>query len=112
MKTLIQITLLTFVFFSTLIQAHPNGHDKPQAIHKEEAITIANSQVKQLIEKGDIDKSWEAVKASSTTLERVESRMNWIITFKNPHEVDEGKKVLSVYLTNAGYFISTKFKKK
>jgi len=109
MKNIIQLTLLSLVFFSALTYAHSEGHDKPQTIQKEQAIKTADYHVKRLIEKGEIDKSWEMIRASSAVLERRESKMNWIVTFNNPEEADENKKTLSVFLTNTGYFISTNF---
>jgi len=109
MKNIIQLILLAFVFFSALINAHSAGHDKPQTIYEEQAITTASQHVKRLIEKGEIDKSWEMIKASNAVLERKESRMNWVVTFNNPKEADENKKSLSIFLTNTGYFISMNF---
>jgi len=106
-KNIIQLILLSMVFFSALTYAHSEGHDKPQTIQKEEAIKTAKYHVKRLIEKNEIDKSWEMIKESSAKLERINSRMSWNITYNNPEADDVNKNKLVISITNTGYFISS-----
>ena len=111
MKNLIQLIILglslTFVLFTGWANAHPE-HDKPQTIFEEQARTTATYHVKRLIEKGQLDKSWEAVKATNAVLERIDSRLRWIVSFANPNP-GKDEKTLFIFLTNTGYYLSTNF---
>jgi hypothetical protein len=109
MKNMIQIILLSFIFISVSVDAHPDGHEKPQAISKEQAITTATYRIKLMVENGTLDKSWGSAKVENTVFERRDSRFNWIVSFDVPKKTDENKKILFVYLTSTGYFISTNF---
>jgi len=108
MKSLIKITLLSFTFFMAIANAHPNGHDKPQTIYEEQALTIASYRVKKLVENSVLEKSWATIKASSAVLKRRGAKMNWIISFDDPKQMEDKQK-LFIFLSHTGYYLSTNF---
>lgn len=108
MKSFVQIISLCFIFFSALANAHSGGHDQPQTIYEEEAITTATYHIKRLINQGQLTNDWETAKASSAILERRDSRMNWIVSFIKPEQKND-KQTLYIFLTNTGYYLSANF---
>jgi len=108
MKNILQFLILVSLTLTGLISAHPGGHDKPQTIYKDQAITTATYRIEQLIKKQQLDKSWQEVKATDAIYKRRDARYTWIVSFSNP-EQDKDKQTLYVFLTGEGYFITTNF---
>ncbi|MFT5099197.1 MAG: hypothetical protein ACJA2O_003209 [Candidatus Azotimanducaceae bacterium] len=108
MKQIIQTIMISLVFLSAYVNAHPGDHEQPETIQKEQAVTTATNQIKQLVEDGELDVSWETINASDAVLVRRDSRMKWIISFVNPSQEKENS-TLYIYLTNTGNYLSTNF---
>jgi len=108
MKKLLQLLGVTLVLYTGFSIAHPS-HDKLQTINKEQAIISATQQIKELVDAGTLKKSWVLAKVSKTVFERRDSRLTWNVSFDNTEVADEKQKILYIYLTNTGYYISSDF---
>ena len=106
MKNLIQLLSVILVLLAGSVYAHSDHDKKPQTVSKEQAITTATYQVQHLVKNGQLDKSWEAIQASSAVFERRESRFNWIVSFNKPNQAEKNTKTLIFYLTSDGHYIS------
>lgn len=108
MKNFFKLLSLTLILMTGWANAHVNHDQKPQTINKARAIEVATYQVQKLVINGQLDKSWQGAEVTDTVF-GAESRSDWVVSFNNPYEVDENKKILSVFLTNSGYFVSKSF---
>lgn len=111
MKNFFKLLSLTLILMTGWANAHVNHDQKPQTINKEQATAAATYHVKKLVTGGQLDKSWQGAEATDTVFD-AESRSNWVVSFNNPNEANEDKKILSVSLTSSGYFISTNLTEK
>jgi hypothetical protein len=101
MKLLANTIIVSLLLICNSLLAHPDGHDKPQAIYKQQAIEAANYYRNGLIEKGTLDQQWKQAKVSKSELKRVEYRNSWIITYTSGDN-----KSLDIMMTSSGDFIS------
>lgn len=72
------------------------------------AIKKAEGQVKSLIERGKIDKSWGSIKAAAATQNDIGKGQEWVVTFKND-KAEAGKQTLYVFYTLTGHYLAANF---
>ncbi len=87
----------------------PDGGHSHGPINNAAAINKAEKQVKTLIERGKLDKSWADAKATGATQKDFGKGAEWIVTFKNEKTRDAGKQTLYVFYTLNGTYIASNF---
>jgi len=112
----ISITLLvsTFLIASPVMagaghEHGPDGSHSHGPISSAAAIKKAEMQVKALVERGKLDKSWAEAKATGATQKDFGKGAEWIVTFKNEKISDAGKQALYVFYTLNGAYIASNF---
>lgn len=93
--------------FTTVLQAHPGGHDG--AIPEEEAIMIATQQVARLVDMEKLASSWALSKFSKIEMKETEVGNEYIVSFSNSKIKDLGKSVLYVFLTETGEYVAANY---
>jgi len=101
MKPFANTLIVSLLLICNAVWAHPDGHDKPQALFKQQAIEAADYYRNGLIEKGMLNKQWKQAKVSNAELKRVEYRNNWVVTYTSSDD-----KSLDIMMTSTGDFIS------
>jgi hypothetical protein len=118
-KDFIMHTTSTAIFLSALLLGVPvfagTGHEHgPGGSHTHGPITAATAtkkaegQVKSLIERGKLDKSWSGIKAAEATQKDFGKGQEWVVSFKN-EKAEAGKQTLYVYYTLTGAYLATNF---
>lgn len=108
----IKIFILTiFLTLSPLVAlAHgAGGHHDTTEFTQNEAIEYAAYRVKELIENGKIEKSWELPKVVSAEQKVYGHDIEWVITLQNSKASDQAKSRLYIFLTANGEFIAANF---
>ena len=101
---------LTFPAFSGAGHEHgPGGSHTHGPISAAAAIKKAEGQVKSLIERGKLDKSWSSIKAAEASQKDFGKGSEWVVTFKNDKETDPTKQTLYVFYTVNGTYLATNF---
>ena len=72
------------------------------------ALKKAEGQVKSLIERGKLDKSWSGIKAAEATQKDFGKGQEWVVTFKN-EKAEAGKQTLYVFYTLTGNYLASNF---
>jgi hypothetical protein len=78
-------------------------------ITSDAAVKKAEKQVKSLVEKGKIDKSWSEAKMVESKQADFGKGQEWVVTFKNDKEKDTAKQTLYVFYTLNGSYLATNF---
>ena len=110
-------TLIAFIVSSLLTvvpafagEGHthgPGGHTHGLSMVKVTEMAVA--QVKSLVERGKIDKSWIDVPPAKTQKQAYDSGTEWVVTFKNDKVADPAKQTLYVFYTFGGKYLATNF---
>ena len=112
-------TISTALVFSAVLLGSPafagTGHEHgPGGSHTHGPITAATAikkaegQVKSLIERSKLDKSWSGIKATEATQKDFGKGQEWVVTFKN-EKAEAGKQTLYVFYTLTGNYLATNF---
>lgn len=108
MKKLIQLLALSIILFYGVISAHVYHDEEPLTINEQQALNAASYQLERLVKLGQVDQSWQSVESTSAVYTRRESRYGWKISFTDPNQ-EKDKKILFVFLSKTGNFLSTNF---
>jgi hypothetical protein len=101
--------LFTSLVFAGAGHEHgPGGSHTLGPISASAAIKKAEGQVKSLIERGKLDKSWTDIKASEASQKDFGKGAEWVVTFKND-KAEAGKQILYVFYTLTGNYLATNF---
>lgn len=87
----------------------PDGSHSHGPISNTAAIIKAEKQVKALVERGKLDKSWAEAKATGAAQKDFGKGAEWIVTFRNEKVSDAGKQTLYVFYTLNGAYIASNF---
>lgn len=88
--------------------AHSDGHVS-SAIKEHEAVAIALIHVKELVEQGKIEKSWEKIEHGTGKIKRFARSYEWVVTIMNMQASDPNKMTLYFFLTLKGEYIAANF---
>ncbi len=110
----------TALLVSTLLCAAPvfagAGHDHgPDGSHShgpissEAALKKADKQVKSLVERGKLDKSWANAKATGAAQKDFGKGAEWVVTVKNDQVADPAKQTLYVFFTVNGNYLAANY---
>ena len=86
----------------------PGGSHTHGPISMAGALKKAEGQVKSLIERGKLDKSWSGIKAAEATQKDFGKGQEWVVTFKN-EKAEAGKQTLYVFYTLTGNYLASNF---
>jgi hypothetical protein len=86
----------------------PGGSHSYGQLTAASATNMAEKQVKTLIERGKLEKSWAGIKASEATQKDFGKGPEWVVTFKN-EKAEAGKQTLYVFYTVTGSYLATNF---
>lgn len=77
----------------------------------DQATAAANAQaaISSLVQRGKLDKSWEAVAATSTETIEFNGKSEWKVIFDNGNIADAKKQKLYVFLTINGQYIAANY---
>ena len=89
--------------------AHSDGEHLSSAIEEHEAVAVALKHVKELVEKGKIEKSWEKIGRGTGKIKRFARSYEWVVTIKNSQAKDPKKSILYFFLTLKGEYIAANF---
>ena len=112
-------TISTALVVSTLLFGSPafagGGHEHgPGGSHSYGQLTAASAtnmaekQVKTLIERGKLEKTWAGIKASEASQKDFGKGPEWVVTVKN-EKAEAGKQTLYVFYTVTGSYLATNF---
>ena len=109
----------TVLLVSSLLLAAPvmagTGHDHGSSGHShgpassEAIIKKAANQVKSLVERGKLDKSWVGIKADGASQKTFSNESEWVVTFKNDKVSAPEKQTLYMFFTLDGSYIASNF---
>lgn len=113
-------TISSVLFVSSLLLASPTmagaGHEHgPGGSHthgpitSDAAVKKAEKQVKALIERGRLDKSWSEAKLVESVQKDFGKGQEWVVSFKNDKEKDTAKQTVYVFYTLNGSYLATNF---
>ena len=101
---------LTFPAFAGAGHEHgPGSSHNHGPISSASAIKKAEGQVRSLIERGKLGKSWAGIRASEANQKDFGKGIEWVVTFKNAKEADPTKQILYVFYTLNGSYLATNF---
>lgn len=86
----------------------PGGSHTYGQLTAASAVTMAEKQVKTLVERGKLDKSWSGIKAAEATQKDFGKGPEWVVSFKN-EKAEAGKQTLYVFYTVTGSYLATNF---
>jgi Family of unknown function (DUF6488) len=112
--------IATTLLLSTLLCAMPalagDGHEHgPGGSHShgpitsDAAIKKAERQVKAIVARGKLDKSWRDVQSAGAAQKDFGNGPEWIVTFKNDTVSDPAKQTLYVFYTLNGAYVASNF---
>jgi Family of unknown function (DUF6488) len=109
----IALVLAAFLFASPAFagKGHehgPGGSHIHGPIVAATAIKKAEKQVKSLIDRNKLDKSWAGIKASDATQKDYGKGQEWVVTFRN-EKAEAGNQTLYVFYTLTGNYLATNF---
>ena len=87
----------------------PDGGHSQGPINSQTAIKKAEKQVKSLVERGKLEKSWADAKAAGATQKVFAQGDEWVVTFSNNKVSDTSKQTLYVFYTLDGTYIASNF---
>lgn len=87
----------------------PGGSHSHGPISSEAAIKKAEKQVKTLISRGKLDKTWADATATGATQKDFGKGAEWVVTVKNEKAADPAKQTLYVFYTVNGSYLATNF---
>lgn len=98
------ICLLTLLAFTSTAAFAGAGHSHAPAkeITKEQALVKAANIVKDIAQKGKIDKSWAEIAPASGEKKASKYGEEWVVAFHNPTVKETTKQSLYVFLTLTG----------
>lgn len=88
---------------------HDHGGHSHEPVSQDKAIEAATEAVGKLVEKGKIDASWKAVKATGAEKKQFNKAVEWVVTFNNPAAPDKAKQNLYVFISLTGSYITANF---
>jgi len=89
--------------------AHSDGEHLATAIKESEAVAAALKYMKELVEKGKIEKSWEEVDKGTGKIKQFGKKHEWVVTLKNSQAKNASKGTLYFFLTLKGGYIAANF---
>lgn len=110
-KTMIAVTFSTLSLLTVPAFSGP-GHDHS---HSHQAITAqaveqkASKQVAELIAKGKLDKSWNAIKPAKSYQKTFEKGKEWVVELTNGAASDKTKQTLYLFYTLDGHYVAANF---
>ena len=87
----------------------PDGGHSHGPLSSEGAIKKAEQQVKTLIERGKLDKTWANAKATGATQKDFGKGAEWVVTVKNEKVTDPAKQTLYVFFTVNGNYLAANY---
>ncbi|MFQ5585323.1 MAG: DUF6488 family protein [Thermodesulfobacteriota bacterium] len=112
LKIMLFIIISSFAFNAVCpvkSSAHSDAEHLSDAIEEYEAVAAALKYVKQLVEKGKIEKSWEAIEHGTGKIKKFGRKYEWVVTLKNSQVKDPTKRTLYFFLTLKGEYIAANF---
>lgn len=114
MRNISTALLVSSLLFTSPVMAgsghdHGNGGHSKGPIFSEGVIKKATNQVKSLVERGKLDKSWVGIKAEGATQKTFSNEPEWVVTFKNDQVSDTSKQTLYMFFSLDGGYIATNF---
>jgi len=104
------LSLFTFSAMAGSDHDHDHGHSHSHTpVNQEKASTNATQIVTALVNRDKLDKSWNAITASSVEKISVKGNPEWMIIFINKNITDTNKQKLYVFLTLGGDYIAANF---
>lgn len=88
---------------------NPDGGHSHGPITSDAAVKRAEKQVKTLVSRGKLDKSWEKAKSTGATQKDFGKGPEWIVTLKNDTVTDAAKQTLYVFYTLNGSYLASNF---
>lgn len=85
----------------------PGGHS--HAVSMVKVTEMAVAQMKSLVERGKIDKSWADVAPAKTQKQAFDAGTEWVVTFRNEKVADPAKQTLYVFYTMEGKYLASNF---
>jgi hypothetical protein len=86
----------------------PGGRHIMGPITATAAVKKAEGQVKSLIERGKLDKSWSGIKAAEAAQKDFGKGPEWVVSFKN-EKAEADKQTLYVFYTLTGNYLASNF---
>jgi hypothetical protein len=86
--------------------AHPGGHDDEYRPQRRPITEIAQEAVVRLVTQAKLPASWSKATVVKSELRTRAGVQNWVVTFQNLAERNRAKRVLYVYMTTDGTFLS------
>lgn len=86
----------------------PGGSHSYGQLTAAAAVTMAEKQVKTLVERGKLDKSWSGIKATEAVQKDFGKGPEWIVSLKN-EKAEAGKQTLYVFYTLSGSYLASNF---
>jgi CMP-N-acetylneuraminic acid synthetase len=115
MRTISTVLLISSFLLASPVMAGaghehgPGGSHAHGPISSDAAVKKAEKQVKSLVQKGKLDKSWSAAKLVESVQKDFGKGQEWVVSFKNDQEKDTAKQTLYVFYTLNGSYLATNF---
>lgn len=115
MRTISTVLLISSFLLASPVMAGaghehgPGGSHAHGPISSDAAVKRAEKQVKSLVQKGKLDKSWSAAKLVESVQKDFGKGQEWVVSFKNDQEKDTTKQTLYVFYTLNGSYLATNF---
>lgn len=90
-------------------EGHDHSGHSHEPVSQEKAIESATASVGKLVEKGKLDPSWKAVKATGAEKKQFDKTVEWVVTFNNPAAPDKAKQNLYVFISLTGSYNTANF---
>ena len=108
-KTVFCILLSFLVSVTAAYAGAGHSHGPTTPITENEAIQTATKIVSAIVQNGKIDKSWAEVEAAQALKKKYQHGYEWVVTFNNPKESDQSRKILYVFLSLEGKYLAANF---
>lgn len=87
----------------------PDGSHTHGPISSDAAIKKAEKQVKTLIQRGKLDKTWADAKVTETVKKDFGKGPEWVVSIKNEKVTDPANQTLYVFYTATGSYLASNF---
>ena len=109
MKKLSISLFLASLFFGQPILAGPGHSHSHEAVSSEQVSNMAMTHVTQMIKKGKIDQSWQALAPVSVEKKVFKNSREWQVTFQNTSIKDPAKQKLFMFFSMDGHYLAANY---
>ena len=88
-----------------LVAAHPGGHGNEEPITQTQASKKAEQVFVSLVQGKRLGPSWQGKQPTNISSRQTPAGTIWVVTYDNPVETDQAKKILYLFLDEFGNFI-------